>query len=56
MSSAISEDRVDLSRAEDVRRWAEEFGVTEEELRQVVNLVGPRLADVRERLARNRSY
>ena len=56
MSSGNSEDRLDLSRADDVRRWAEEFGVTEQELRQVVDLVGPRLADVRQRLAQNRSY
>ena len=56
MSSGNSEDRLDLSRADDVRRWAEEFGVTEQELRQAVELVGPRITDVRQRLAQNRSY
>jgi len=50
------EARIDLRRDEDVRRWADEFGVTEEEIRAAVELVGPRLEDVRERLARNRSY
>ena len=56
MSSATSEDKLDLRRAQDVRRLAEEFGVTEQEVRQVVDLVGPRLSDVRQRLAQNRSY
>jgi len=56
MSSATSDDNLDLSRAEDIRRFAQELGVTEKEIREAVDLVGPRLADVRRRLAQNRSY
>jgi hypothetical protein len=50
------ERRIDVERANELRYWSEHFGVTEEEIRQAVKAVGPKLDDVRQRLARNRSY
>ena len=50
------DSRIDLASDDEVRRWAEAFGVTEAEIRQTVDLVGPMVKDVRQRLAQNRSY
>jgi hypothetical protein len=49
-------DRIDLEDRAQLRYWAEQFGVSEQELREAVKVCGPRLRDVRERLAANRSY
>ena len=51
-----SPERIDIDKPAEVRRWAERFGVTEEEIRQAVKVVGPQIAAVRARLAANRSY
>ena len=47
-------ERVDLSDPDEVRRWREIFGVTEEELRQAVHKAGTSPQRVREAL-RSRS-
>jgi len=49
-------ERIDINQPGEVRRWAERFGVTEEEIRQAVKVAGPQIAAVRARLAANRSY
>jgi len=49
-------ERINLDQADDVRYWAEQFGVTAEELRSAVEAAGPMVKDVRRRLAANRSY
>jgi Protein of unknown function (DUF3606) len=49
-------ERIDIDKPAEVRRWAERFGVTEEEIRQAVKIAGPQIAAVRARLAANRSY
>lgn len=48
--------RIDLADTSAVRYWAEQFGVTEQEIREAVEAAGADVAKVRERLARNRSY
>jgi hypothetical protein len=49
-------ERINLDQAQEVRYWAEQFGVTAEELRSAVEAAGPMVKDVRRRLAANRSY
>jgi Protein of unknown function (DUF3606) len=49
-------ERINLDQAHEVRYWAEQFGVTAEELRSAVEAAGPMVKDVRRRLAGNRSY
>jgi Protein of unknown function (DUF3606) len=49
-------ERINVDQADDVRYWAEQFGVTAEELRSAVEAAGPMVKDVRRRLAANRSY
>jgi Protein of unknown function (DUF3606) len=49
-------ERINLEQAHEVRYWAEQFGVTAEELRSAVEAAGPMVKDVRQRLAANRSY
>ena len=44
-------ERIDINQPGEVRRWAERFGVTEEEIRQAVKAAGPQIAAVRARLA-----
>jgi Protein of unknown function (DUF3606) len=48
--------RIDLADPAGVRYWAEQFGVTEQEIREAVEAAGADVDEVRERLARNRSY
>jgi NACalpha-BTF3-like transcription factor len=48
--------RIDLADTSAVRYWAEQFGVTEQEIREAVEAAGGDVGAVRERLARNRSY
>ena len=48
--------RIDLADAAEVRYWAKQFGVTEQEIREAVEAAGADVGKVRERLARNRSY
>lgn len=48
--------RIDLADPGAVRYWAEQFGVTEREIREAVQAAGASVEKVRERLARNRSY
>ena len=48
--------RIDPADSSAVRYWAEQFGVTEQEIREAVQAAGADVGKVRERLARNRSY
>ena len=48
--------RINVEDETDLRFWASQFGVSVEELRQAAKAAGPMLKDVRERLARDRSY
>ena len=48
--------RIDLADTAAVRYWAAQFGVTEREIREAVEAAGADVGEVRERLARNRSY
>lgn len=50
------EARIDVGQAREVSYWAEQFGVTAGEIREAVKSAGPRLKDVRKRLAKHRSY
>lgn len=48
--------RIDVDQEHEVKYWSEQFGVTEQELRQAVKNAGPMIKDVRARLSSNRSY
>jgi hypothetical protein len=48
--------RINVEQDHELRYWAEEFGVTREELRAAVKAAGPMVRDVRARLGANRSY
>ena len=52
----MDEERIDLGQAADLRRWAEAFGVREEEIVEAVKTAGPMVKDVRAELAKHRSY
>jgi hypothetical protein len=54
--SERSDTRINVEDETDLRFWASQFGVSVEELRQAAKAAGPMLKDVRERLARDRSY
>ncbi len=45
-------DRINLSEAYEVQYWTKELGVSEQELRDVVNAVGDTSRAVRERLGK----
>lgn len=45
-------DRINLNEDYEVRNWAKKFGVTEEQLRQAVRVVGDRADAVRRHLGR----
>jgi hypothetical protein len=47
--------RINVEQDHELRYWAEEFGVTREELRAAVKAAGPMVRDVRARLGANRS-
>ena len=49
-------ERIKVDEDADVRRWAEQFGVSAEEIRSAVEAAGPLVEDVRRRLGANRSY
>ena len=49
-------EQINVNERADLRYWAAQFGVTEQEIREAVEAVGPRVPDVRQRLAANRSY
>jgi hypothetical protein len=49
-------ERISLDQPHEVRYWAEQFGMTAEELCSAVEAAGPMVKDVRRRLAANRSY
>jgi hypothetical protein len=44
--------RIDITREDEVRRWCDKFGVTADELKQVVAQVGDRIRAVGEELGR----
>jgi len=44
--------KVDVNEAWALRYWTQELGVTERELREIVEVVGPVLSDVKRILAR----
>jgi hypothetical protein len=48
--------RINVDQEHEVKYWSEEFGVTEEEIRQAVKTAGPMVKDIRKKLAANRSY
>ena len=48
--------RINVEDPSELKYWASEFGVSVEELREAAKAAGPMLKDVRERLARDRSY
>lgn len=45
-------DRINLNEEYEVQDWAKRFGVTEDELREVVHAVGDRVEAVREHLGK----
>lgn len=44
---------IDLKKSWDVNYWCEEFNLRAEELKEIVQNVGPSVHDVREHLAKN---
>ena len=48
--------RINVDQDQDVQYWADQFGVTASEVRSAVELVGPSVESVRQRLAAHRSY
>ncbi|SDT90634.1 DUF3606 domain-containing protein [Pseudomonas orientalis] len=44
--------RVNTSEAWEVKHWTKEFGVTEQQLKDAVEAVGPMVTDVRKRLGK----
>jgi hypothetical protein len=42
--------RIDMTEACEVRYWTRKFGLTKQQLTQVVNGAGPRVADVKRQL------
>ena len=50
--AALENNRVDVNEAWALRYWTRELGVTEQELRDSVEVVGPMLADVKKILTR----
>ena len=40
---------------DDIRRWADEFDATTDQIREAINAVGPRPADIEMHLKRSRS-
>jgi copper homeostasis protein CutC len=44
------DERIDAENDEDIRRWANELGVTHVAIIDAVRKVGPRVADVRRQL------
>jgi hypothetical protein len=56
LGGRVSDDRIDVEQPDEVRYWSKTFGVTEDEIRAAVKAAGPMLKDVREKLAKNRSY
>ena len=52
----MDEELIDASQPAQLRRWAQEFGVTQEEIVEAVRTAGPMVKDVRAELAKHRSY
>jgi hypothetical protein len=52
----MDQERIDLGQPAELRRWAKEFGVKEEEIVEAVKTAGPMVKDVRAELAKHRSY
>lgn len=55
-TAARDAERINVASPSELRYWAEQFGVTEREIREAVKVAGSRVRDVRARLAANRSY
>lgn len=51
----MSDDRIDLEREDDVRRWARTFDASEQQIRDAVRAVGALAADVELYLKGSRS-
>jgi hypothetical protein len=47
-----TETRIDPDDASEIRRWAEELGVPEEQVREAIRQAGPRFGDVEHALSR----
>jgi hypothetical protein len=52
----MDEERIDPRQPAELRRWAEEFGVKEQEILEAIKTAGPMVKDVRVELAKHRSY
>jgi len=50
------DEHINVEQPQELAYWAEKFGVTHDEIRAAVRVAGPVVADVRRRLAQNRSY
>ena len=50
MAHDDDDDRIDLSRSDELARWSRKLGASEEELRRAVDQVGARVKDVRSHL------
>lgn len=48
--------RINVEQEHEIQYWADEFGVSREEVRAAVRAAGPMVKDVRARLGANRSY
>jgi hypothetical protein len=47
-----AEERISLRDPQQVREWAGKLGVSQEQLRELVAQVGPRVRDLQQRLSR----
>lgn len=50
-STPLGEERISLGNLEQVRQWAVRLGISQEQLRKLVAQVGPRVADLQQRLS-----